>query len=146
MNRSLLASVSATWWHDGRGRNHMVGMHRMKIAFVDWSTVARAVVARYHWYLRLLVIPRNPQQSKIMKQIMIAPAVEITMGSLDPDGVRRVRAWFDYLQRWDEDEVVRKNSVPLEKIPGVYVMRTTTDIRIFFRIDGDTITVLDVAR
>jgi hypothetical protein len=25
-------------------------------------------------------------------------------------------------------------------------MRTTTDIRIFFRIDGDTITVLDVAR
>ena len=25
------------------------------------------------------------------------------------------------------------------------LLRTTTDIRIFFRIDGDTITVLDVA-
>jgi hypothetical protein len=41
---------------------------------------------------------------------------------------------------------VRKNSQPLNELPGVYVMRTTTDIRIFFRIDGDTVTVLDVAK
>jgi hypothetical protein len=31
-------------------------------------------------------------------------------------------------------------------MPGVYVMRTTTDIRVFFRIDSDTVTVLDVAK
>lgn len=68
------------------------------------------------------------------------------MSSLDPDGVRRVQAWFDYLKRWDEDEVVRKNSLKLPGHQGVYVLRTTTDIRIFFRIDGDTITVLDIAR
>jgi len=36
--------------------------------------------------------------------------------------------------------------LPLDQMPGVYVLRTTTDIRIFFRIDGDTITVLDVAK
>ena len=42
------------------------------------------------------------------------------MSSLDPDSVRRVHAWFDYLQRWDEDEVVRKNSLPLPDHPGIF--------------------------
>src|SRR5438046_1370494 len=79
-----------------------------------------------------------------MKKVQYTPAVELSMGSLDPDGVRRVLAWFDYLKRWDEDEVVRKNSLPLPGHEGVYVLRKTTDIRIFFRIDGDTITVLDI--
>jgi mRNA-degrading endonuclease RelE of RelBE toxin-antitoxin system len=81
-----------------------------------------------------------------MKKVHYAPAVEMSMSSLDPDGVRRVQAWFDYLKRWDEDEVVRKNSLPLPDHQGVYVLKTTTDIRIFFRIDGDTITVLDIAK
>lgn len=81
-----------------------------------------------------------------MKKVVIAPAVEIAMRTLEPDGARRVRAWFSYLERWDTDEVVRKNSEQLDDMPSVYVMRTTTDIRIFFRIDGETITVLDVAK
>src|SRR5258708_23349164 len=81
-----------------------------------------------------------------MKKVQYAPAVELSMRSLDPDGVRRVQAWFDYLKRWDEDEVVRKNSLPLPGHDGVYVLKTTTDIRIFFRLDGDTITVLDIAK
>lgn len=80
-----------------------------------------------------------------MKKIQYAPAVELSMSSLGPDDVRRVHAWFDYLKRWDEDEVVRKNSLPLPGHQGVFVLRTTTDIRIFFRIDGNTITVLDIA-
>jgi hypothetical protein len=81
-----------------------------------------------------------------MKKVQYAPAVELSMRSLDPGGVRKVHAWFDYLRRWDEDEVVRKNSLPLPGHEGVYVLRTTTDIRIFFRIEGDTITVLDIAK
>jgi hypothetical protein len=81
-----------------------------------------------------------------MKQIQYAPAVELSMSSLDPDGVRRIQAWFDHLKRWDEDEVVRKNSLPLPGQQGVYVLKTTTDIRIFFRIDGDTVKVLDIAK
>ncbi len=79
-----------------------------------------------------------------MKQIEYAPAVEMSMSALTPEGVRRVQAWFDYLRRWDEDEVVRKNALPLPGHEGVYLLLTTTDLRIFFRIDGDTITVLDV--
>lgn len=81
-----------------------------------------------------------------MKKVQYTPAVELSMTSLDPDGVRTVHAWFDYLKRWDEDEVVRKNSLALPGHKGVYVLRTTTDIRVFFRIDGDTITVLDIAK
>ena len=80
-----------------------------------------------------------------MKKIQYAPAVERSMSFVDPDGVQRVQAWFDYLTRWDEDEAVRKNSLPLPGHPGVYMLKTTTDIRVFFRIDGDTVTVLDVA-
>jgi hypothetical protein len=80
-----------------------------------------------------------------MKKVILTPAVEIALRSLDRDEVRRVRAWFDYLKRWDEDEVVRKNAVPLPGHEGVYVLLTTTDIRIFFTIESDTITVLDVA-
>lgn len=79
------------------------------------------------------------------KRLEFAPAVQIALRGLDPEGVRRVHAWFTYLERWDTDEVVRKNSVPLPGHEGVLVLRTTTDIRIFFRIDGDTITVLDIA-
>ena len=79
------------------------------------------------------------------KRLEYAPAVQIALRGLDPDGVRRVHAWFTYLERWETDPVVRDNSVPLPGHEGVFVLRTTTDIRIFFRIDGDVITVLDVA-
>jgi hypothetical protein len=79
------------------------------------------------------------------KRLIYAPAVQTALRGLDPEGVRRVHAWFAYLERWDTDQVVRDNSVPLPGHEGVLVLRTTTDIRIFFRIDGDDITVLDVA-
>ena len=54
-----------------------------------------------------------------MKNIEYAPAAELSMSSLAPDGVRKVSAWFDYLKRWDEDELVRNNSLPLPGHPGV---------------------------
>jgi hypothetical protein len=81
-----------------------------------------------------------------MKTVITSPPVDIALRTLDPDGVRRVLAWFDHLRNWDGDETVRKNSYPLEGMPGVYVMRTTTDVRIFFKIEGDIITILDVAK
>ena len=77
-----------------------------------------------------------------MKKIVLDPVVEISLRTLDEDGVKRVTSWFSYLERWDTDEAVRKNSQQLPDIPDVYVMRTATDLFIFFRIDGDTITVL----
>ncbi len=81
-----------------------------------------------------------------MKKVVLDPSVEIALRTLDPDGERRLLAWFDYLERWDTDEAVQRNSVPLPEMPNTYMLVTTTDIRIFFRIDGDTVTVLDVAK
>ena len=81
-----------------------------------------------------------------MKKIVLSEDAEFTLRTLDPEGVRRIKSWFTYLERWDTDEAVRRNSIPLEKMPGVYVLLTTTDLRFFFRIDGDTVTVLDIAK
>ncbi|SIO66673.1 hypothetical protein SAMN05444166_8175 [Singulisphaera sp. GP187] len=81
-----------------------------------------------------------------MKNVVTTPAVDLALRTLGPDEVRRVHAWFDHLANWDGDPFVRENSHTLAEIPGVHVFRTSTDTRIFFTIEGDTITVLDVAK
>jgi hypothetical protein len=80
-----------------------------------------------------------------MKNVVTNLAVDLAMRTLGPEEVRRVHAWFGHLANWDDEPFVRENSHLLADVPGVYVLRTGTDMRIFFRIDGDTITVLDVA-
>ena len=81
-----------------------------------------------------------------MKKVITSPPVDIALRSLDKTGVGKVRAWFDRLQNWDGDEFVRTHSHSLEGVSGVYVLKTSTDIRIFFRIDGNTITIMDIAK
>jgi hypothetical protein len=81
-----------------------------------------------------------------MKQLVITPPLEIALQSLDADSGRKVHAWFDHLKNWDNDSFVRGRSHRLEDLPDVYVLRTTTDLRIFFKVEGDTVTVLDVAK
>ncbi len=79
-----------------------------------------------------------------MKQLVISPSVEISLSALKPDEVRKVHSWFDYLCHWDEAAEVRENATPLEEFPGVYYYRTPSDLRIFFRIDGETVTIVNV--
>jgi mRNA-degrading endonuclease RelE of RelBE toxin-antitoxin system len=81
-----------------------------------------------------------------MKNLITTTPVDIALQSLDADDVRKVLAWFDNLRNWDNDPFVRRHSHKLDSVPGVYVLMTSSDIRIFFRIDGDTVTVLDVAK
>jgi mRNA-degrading endonuclease RelE of RelBE toxin-antitoxin system len=81
-----------------------------------------------------------------MKKIVATPPVDIALRTLDADTVRRVHAWFDRLRNWDGDEHLRRHARSLDSVPGVYVLRTSTEIRIFFRIDDDTITILDIAK
>ena len=81
-----------------------------------------------------------------MKTVVTTLPVDIALRTLDHDGLQRVNAWFDHLRNWDSDETVRENSYPLKGMPGVFVLRTTTDIRIFFKMEGDSITILDVAK
>ena len=81
-----------------------------------------------------------------MKKVVTNPLAEIALRGLDNEDGRQVHTWFDRLRNWDNDEFVRTHSPRLEGIAGAPCSSTTSDIRIFFRIDGNTITVLDVAR
>ncbi len=81
-----------------------------------------------------------------MEKTVTTPAVDIALRSLDTDDVRRVNAWFEHLRHWDDDAYVRSHSHQLEGVPAVYLLKTPTVLRIFYRIDGDTITILDVAK
>ncbi len=71
--------------------------------------------------------------------------VDFSLGTLRPDERRRVRAWFTRLKNWDDDAQVRNDSRKLPQA-DTYVLPTGEDYWIFFRKEGDTITVADIAR
>lgn len=80
--------------------------------------------------------------------VAVTNAAKIALTGLPDDERRRVHAWFDHLRRWETDPAVQKNSTQLlpDEEPNVYVLRTTSDVRIFFTVNDDEITVVDVAR
>jgi hypothetical protein len=81
-----------------------------------------------------------------MKKVVTTPAVDLALRTLGEEEVRRIHAWFAHLANWENDPFVRENSHALAEVPGVRVFRTSSDTRIFFTIDGETITVVDVAQ
>jgi hypothetical protein len=81
-----------------------------------------------------------------MKRLVTTAPVDIALRSLESDDVRKVQASFDQLRNWNGDASVGTHSYRLEAVPDVYVLRVGKDIRIFFKIDGNTITILDVAK
>jgi hypothetical protein len=78
--------------------------------------------------------------------VILTQPVEIALRTLDEDDRRRVVAWLDCLKNWETDDYVRKRSHQLNPDEDVYVLKTSTDIRIFFRLEPDAIAVLDIAR
>ena len=80
-----------------------------------------------------------------MNVIMTQP-VDIALASLGEEDRRQVMAWLDHLKNWETDSYVRAHSQRLNPIENVYVLKTSTDIRIFFQLEKNTITVLDIAR
>jgi mRNA-degrading endonuclease RelE of RelBE toxin-antitoxin system len=81
-----------------------------------------------------------------MKKIVITPAVKVALRTLDDDTRRRVDSWLTRLANWDGDEFVRRHSQSLDSPPGVFVLKTSTDLRIFFTIQGNTVTILDIGK
>ena len=79
-----------------------------------------------------------------MKKVVTTPPVEVALRMLDANGRRKVHSWFTHLANWDGDAFIRSHSHSLDSVPGVYVLKTSTDLRVFFRIDGETVTILDV--
>ncbi len=83
-------------------------------------------------------------QGTPMKVILTQP-VEIALRTLGEDDRNSVTAWFDRLKNWENDDVVRKHSQKLNSGENVYVLKTSTDMRIFFRLQEIDIVVLDIA-
>jgi hypothetical protein len=79
-----------------------------------------------------------------MKVVLTQP-VEIALRSLGDEERRRVSAWFDHLENWDNDPFVREHSHKLGSAEGVYVLRTSLNYLIFFTFEQDRIVVLDIA-
>jgi hypothetical protein len=80
-----------------------------------------------------------------MKLVQTQP-VEIALRTLDPEDRRQVLGWFHLLKNWENDPFVREHSHPLASADGVYMLRTSSDIRIFFKLEQDQIVVLDIAK
>jgi len=79
-----------------------------------------------------------------MKEVVITRPVQVALRTLDDDIRHRVNAWLKHLANWDES--VRSHSHSLDSIPGVFVLKTSTDLRIVFTIKGDTVTIIDIAK
>ncbi len=78
-------------------------------------------------------------------KLSLFPPVQIALRTLSQEERRKVRAWFTHLGNWENDPYVRRLSHRLEGPENIYVLRTTDDIRIFFKIEGNELTVLDIA-
>ena len=78
--------------------------------------------------------------------VAVADSAQITLRYLSDDERRRVWAWIDTLRNWETDDFVRTHSKKLNATENDYVLLTSSDVRIFFTLGQDTITVLDIAK
>jgi mRNA-degrading endonuclease RelE of RelBE toxin-antitoxin system len=81
-----------------------------------------------------------------MKTIVTTPSVEIALRTLDDDNRQRVQAVFGHLANGEGDDFVRNHSQSLDSVPGVYVLKTGNDLRVFFTMHGNTVTVIDIGK
>jgi mRNA-degrading endonuclease RelE of RelBE toxin-antitoxin system len=74
-------------------------------------------------------------------------SVVAAIRTLDDSDRRKVFAWLQHLENWENDSHVRKlsKSTPYE---GVYALNTPDDIRIFFKLDlpNQQIEIIDIAK
>jgi hypothetical protein len=78
-----------------------------------------------------------------MKNIRTTWDVDMALGPTGSDWDLEVRAWFRRLADWDNDTFVKENSHALnvDGMPGIRVLRTPGELRIFFTFEEDSITI-----
>jgi hypothetical protein len=81
-----------------------------------------------------------------MKKVVTTSTVDFALRTLGQEERLQVCAWFNHLSNWDGDPFLQANSYELPGEPGVFMLRTGSDIRIFFSLTDDMITILDVAK
>jgi mRNA-degrading endonuclease RelE of RelBE toxin-antitoxin system len=78
--------------------------------------------------------------------VTVAESAQIVLRNLSDDDRRKVWAWINNLERWETDPFVKQHSKKVDAGQNVYMLLTSTDVRIFFALEKDSITVLDVAK
>ena len=78
--------------------------------------------------------------------VNVAESAQIVLRNMGEEDRRKVWAWIDLLRKWDTDPYAQRHSRRLDPRDNAYMLLTNTDLRIFFTLDKDSITVLDVAR
>ncbi len=77
--------------------------------------------------------------------VITTQPVDIALRTLGEDNRRNVLAWLDHLKNWENDDCVRDHSHKLNSAENVYVLKTSSDYLIFFRLEQPDIVVLDIA-
>jgi hypothetical protein len=74
-------------------------------------------------------------------------SVDAAIRTLDESERGKVFAWLHHLENWENDEHVRKMSKRTSH-DDVYVLNTSDDLRIFFKLDGPNqeISIIDIAK
>jgi len=78
-------------------------------------------------------------------KVNVTESVQRSIRTLSSQDRQKIFAWIDHLGNWENDSTVRKNSKHVGDKGNLYVLRATNDVRVFFLLQGDTITVVDVA-
>jgi len=80
-------------------------------------------------------------------KVEMSERVRTTLNTLNNGDRERVRTWLNYLERWEEDPFAKNHSVELN-VDGqtVYLFQTSTDDRIFYKMDQarQTVFVLEI--
>jgi hypothetical protein len=95
------------------------------------------------------VVRAYPEKGNLFRgdgmKVVTQRQVEIAMRTLDDEERREIIRSFHHLQNWENDAHVRNASHKLDGTENVYVLKATDDFRIFFTIQGNTATILDIA-
>lgn len=92
--------------------------------------------------------PTDSLQLVTIMNVILSHAAEIALRTLGEEDRRKIYAWVDHLKRWEDDTFVQSRAQRLElpQADNVYVLKTSTDLRIFFVLEQDRIEVIDLAR
>ena len=81
-------------------------------------------------------------------KVMLSERVQTFLDTLSHDDRERINTWFVYLRNWEENAFVRSRSVTLNvQGQSMFMLRTSTEIRIFYTVDqqSKTVYVIDIA-
>jgi hypothetical protein len=78
-------------------------------------------------------------------KVLQTPPVEIALRTLGSEDRQEVLTWFDHLKNWETDACLRSLAKQVNSSDNVYVLKTSGEFRIFFRLEQDRIVILDLA-